>query len=93
MKQIALKEDNFMKEHQKEITKCIDGFRKQRSIDSEATKTPYDIQVSRYEHEPVCSTVHPFRELYFNDFTRVDYNNDHEVWKKEYYDFWTENSY
>jgi 5'-3' exonuclease len=88
MKQIALKEDNFMKEHQKEITKCIDGFRKQRSIDSESTKTPYDIQVSRYEHEPVCSTVHPFRELYFNDFTRVDYKNEHEVWKKEYYDFY-----
>jgi 5'-3' exonuclease len=88
MGKIASQEDTFMKEHKREITKYFDGYREQRSIESEATKSPYEIQVSRYVHEPVCSTAHPFKELYFNDFTRVDYNNDHEVWKREYYDFY-----
>ena len=87
MRKISLQEDVFMKEHKKEITKYFDGYREQRSIESEASKSPYEIQVSRYVHEPVCSTAHPFKELYFGDFTRVDYNNDHEVWKREYYDF------
>jgi len=88
MRKISLQEDVFMKDHKKEITKYFDGYREQRSIESEATKSPYEIQVSRYVHEPVCSTAHPFKELYFGDFTRVDYNNDHEVWKREYYDFY-----
>jgi 5'-3' exonuclease len=88
MRKISLQEDVFMKDHKKEITKYFDGYREQRSIESESTKSPYEIQVSRYVHEPVCSTAHPFKELYFGDFTRVDYNNDHEVWKREYYDFY-----
>jgi len=88
MRKISLQEDMFMKEHKKEVTKFLDGFRSDKTLNQEANMSPYEIQVSRYKHEEMCSTAHPLKEIYHNDFTRVDYNNDHEVWKREYYDFY-----
>jgi 5'-3' exonuclease len=88
MRKISVQEDVFMKEHKKEVTKFLDGFRSDKTLNLEANMSPYEIQISRYKHEEICSTAHPLKEIYHNDFTRIDYNNDHEVWKNEYYDFY-----
>lgn len=88
MRHISLQEDQFMKEHKAEIEKYFGGYRDAKSINSEATKNPYQIAVDRYVHEPVCSTAHPLKEMYFDEFNRVNYAAEHAVWKKEYYDMY-----
>lgn len=88
MRHISLQEDQFMKEHKAEIEKYFGGYRDPKSIQSEASKNPYQIAVDRYVHEPICSDVHPLKPLYFDEFNRVNYSAEHNVWKREYYNMY-----
>jgi 5'-3' exonuclease len=87
IQQLSLKEDHLMKEQQKEMTKYLNGFKDQRTIDSETKMTPYEIFSSRYVHMRVCSSHHPLFSKYHEEFKKIDYNLDYEDWKKDYYKY------
>jgi 5'-3' exoribonuclease 1 len=47
--------------------------------------TPFEIFSSRYTHLQVCSSDHPLFEVYHNEFKKINYNQEYELWKDEYY--------
>ena len=87
--EVSKKEDIFMKKQQKDIDKLMNGYRTDRSIESETKLTPYEIVSSRYIHLEVCSPDlnksyenGKMSELLFIKLQEKCYN---KVNKKDYY--------
>ena len=88
IKEVAKKEDMFMKEQQREVDKLMKGYKDSRRNDNEMSMTPFEIFSSRYTHLQVCSPDHPLYTEYFQDFKKIDYNKDYEIWKEDYYRYY-----
>jgi len=86
--EVSKKEDLLMKKQQKLLNSLMNGYRHQSSIDEEKKMTPFEILYSRYVHLEVCSPYHPLFEKYQNEFKKINYNQDYEVWKEEYYNYY-----
>jgi 5'-3' exonuclease len=76
-----------MKNKQIEIDKLMKGHRSDYSINAESKMTPLEIFTSRYEHTEVCSPFHPLFEKYHQEFKKINYKQDYEIWKEEYYKY------
>jgi 5'-3' exonuclease len=85
---VSKKEDYLMKKQQKLMNSLMNGFRHESSLEDEKKKTPFEIFYSRYVHLEVCSPDHPLFEKYHNEFKKINYNQDYEVWKEEYYNYY-----
>ena len=83
--EISKKEDDAMKEQQRNINKLMNGYKDSRRIEEESKMTPFEIFSSRYTHLQVCSSDHPLFEEYHNEFKKINYNQEYELWKDEYY--------
>jgi len=86
--EVSKKEDFLMKKQQKLMNSLMNGFRYESSLEDEKKKTPFEIFSSRYTHLEVCSPDHPLFEKYHNEFKKINYNQDYEVWKEEYYNYY-----
>ena len=49
--------------------------------------TPFEIYSSRYTHLQVCSPDHPLFQEYHNEFKKIDYSKEYNLWKDEYYKY------
>ena len=79
-------ESDYLAKQQVEMNKIMNGFRSQRTIESEKHKSPYEIEMSRYEHTEMCSTYHPLYCEYKNDFKSINYLEDKTIWEPKYYE-------
>jgi 5'-3' exonuclease len=86
--EISLKEDFFMKEQQNEINKLMRGNRNPRDIEKESKSTPYEIYETRFDHLQVCSPDHPLFHKYHEDFKKINYKEDFDIWSSQYYKFY-----
>ncbi len=81
---ITAQEQELLTLQQKNIEKIMKGGRNTR-FDREEEKTPIEIDMNRYDNWEVCAPGHPLYEMYKDDFKKVDYKQDMEVWKEQYY--------
>ena len=86
--EVSKKEDMFMKEQQIEIDKLMRGYKDSRRAEEETKLTPFEIFQTRYVHLQVCSPDHPLFTKYHEEFKKIDYNQDYEIWKEEYYKYY-----
>ncbi len=92
IQQCALQEQELLELQQKNIDKLLRGGRDTR-FDKEEGKTPYDIEMGRYEHWEICSPGHPLYEEYKDDFKKINYRQSPELWKEQYYKYFADISY
>ena len=88
MLELSNKEDFVMKNHQKSINRIMKGAKDNRRTEDEAQKSPFEIFQSRYKHLEVCNPDHPLYAKYFPDFEKINYEQDYDIWRKEYYKFY-----
>jgi hypothetical protein len=88
MSEMSKKEDFLMKKQQKEIDRLMSGSVDNRRMEEESRLTPFEIFQTRYIHLQVCSPDHPLFKKYHQEFKKVDYNKNYELWKEEYYKYY-----
>ena len=88
MSEMSKKEDFLMKKQQKEIDRLMSGSVDNRRMEDESRLTPFEIFQTRYIHLQVCSPDHPLFKKYHQEFKKVDYNKNYELWKEEYYKYY-----
>ena len=86
--EVSKKEDLLMKKQQKLMNSLLNGFRYPNSIEDERRMTMFEKIYTRYIHLEVCSPDHPLFEKYHNEFKKINYNQDYEIWKEEYYNYY-----
>ena len=86
--ELMSREDIFMKEQQIEINKLMNGYKNKQTIESEKDKTPFEIFLSRYSHLQVCSSHHPLYQKYHEEFKKINYNLDYDIWSEQYYKYY-----
>jgi 5'-3' exonuclease len=86
--EMAKREKKFMYNYQKNLDKVRAGYLSQRNIDGEADKSPYEIEETRLSHLSMYSCHHPLFKEYSEEFTKIDYCLDPEIWKKQYYQYY-----
>ena len=86
--EMSKKEDFLMKKQQKEVERLMRGSTDNRRMEEESRLTPFEIFQTRYIHLQVCSPDHPLFQKYHEEFKKVDYNQDYEIWKEEYYKYY-----
>jgi len=86
--EMSKKEDFLMKKQQKEVDRLMRGSHDNRRMEEEYKLTPFEVFQTRYIHLQVCSPDHPLFHKYHEEFKKIDYNKDYEVWKEEYYKFY-----
>ena len=86
--EMSKKEDFLMKKQQKEVDRLMRGSHDNRRMEEEYKLTPFEIFQTRYIHLQVCSPDHPLFHKYHEEFKKIDYNKDYEIWKEEYYKFY-----
>jgi len=86
--EMSKKEDFLMKKQQNEMNIIMSGVISNKTLKKESDLTPFEIFKSRYEHLEVCSPHHPLYNKYHEDFKKIDYNKDYELWKEEYYKYY-----
>jgi 5'-3' exonuclease len=50
--------------------------------------TPFEIFQTRYIHLNVCSPDHPLFSKYHEEFKKVNYNEEHTIWKEQFYKYY-----
>ncbi len=86
--EISKKEDEQMKAQQVLLNKLLNGYKDPYRIENESKMTPYEIYSSRYTHLEVCSPDHPLYEQYHEEFKKINYNQEYNIWKDEYYSYY-----
>lgn len=88
-KEISELEENEMKKYQKDrITKIMEGFIPSKTYDMEANLSPYEKEVNRFDNFNINSPHHYLHDFYAEDFMKINYKDDPEVWKKNYYKYY-----
>ncbi len=85
-------EQYLLELQQKNIEKLLKGGRDKR-FDNEESMTQYEIDIHRYEHWDICSPGNPLYEEYKDEFKKINYKQNPEVWKEEYYRYFVGISY
>lgn len=83
LKAVADQEQYLVGLQQKEIDRKMKGIG--RKDDKEDEMTPYQIDVTRYEHWDICIPGHPLYAQYIGDFKKINYRQEQAKWKAEYY--------
>ncbi len=86
MLDIAKSEDYYMRGIQMQMDRIKTGVRNKRKLEREKGKTPYELELSRYEHEEYYSPVHPEYEKYQEVFAKFDFKKPKYEWKQMYYE-------
>jgi 5'-3' exonuclease len=89
--EMAKKEDFLMKNQQKSVDVIMSNkndYYKTRRLQEEYQKSAIEIFQSRFEHLEVCSPDHPLYYMYYQEFTKIDYHQDYEIWKEQYYQYY-----
>tara|TARA_B100000780_G_scaffold276552_1_gene245353 strand:+ start:9666 stop:11441 length:1776 start_codon:yes stop_codon:yes gene_type:complete len=82
LEELAKYETSSLKNMQKQIHRTKKN-RPKRRFNTESTQTPYDIDISRFEHEEYYSSYNPQYNKYQKEFDKINYFN--EEWKCQYY--------
>ncbi len=85
LKAVAEQEQHLVLLQQKELERKMKGIG--RKDEKEDEMTPYQIDITRYEHWDICMPGHPLYAQYIDDFKKINYRQDPEKWKAEYYKF------
>lgn len=83
--EISQNEDYYMRGIQIKINKTIQGEMDEKIKESEADKTPMEIELSRFEHVPYASKLNPFHEEHKLKFEQINFMNKKHLWKQDYY--------
>ncbi len=83
LKAVADQEQYLVGLQQKEIDRKMKGIGKKDEKEDEMT--PYQIDITRYEHWDICIPGHPLYEQYIGDFKKINYRQEPAKWKAEYY--------
>lgn len=86
--EMAKRENKFMFNYQKRLDKTRSGYINPKNIESEKNKSPYEIETTRLSHTSMYSPHHPLFKEYSEEFTKIDYCLDPEIWKKQYYQYY-----
>ena len=86
--EVSKKEDNFMKKQQNDIDRIMKGYVNPMRSESEAKLKPYEIISNRYIHLEVCSPDHPLFQKYHEEFKKINYEEDYEIWKEQFYKYY-----
>lgn len=86
--EMAKRENKFMFNYQKRLDKTRSGYINPKNIKSEMDKSPYEIETTRLSHTSMYSPHHPLFKEYSEEFTKIDYCLDPEIWKKQYYQYY-----
>lgn len=89
---LASDEDKLLKIHQKNINRIMNGQLSNRTITSEEKMSPYEVITSRRDHLELCSPFNPLYEEYIKDFKKINYLQEHDVWKTQYYKYFLGNN-
>jgi 5'-3' exonuclease len=89
----AEQEQDLLELQQKNIEKLLRGGRDTRFDGEEEKMSPYKIEEHRYQHWDICSPGNPLYEEYKDEFKKINYKQDPEVWKEEYYRYFAGVSY
>lgn len=82
---ISRSEDFLLKKSQAEYQKIRDGYISRTTQNKEAEMTPYQVELSRYDHMELCSPNHIYFEKYKDAFESINYEKPKHEWKAEYY--------
>ena len=86
--ELAKREDKGMKEEYRMVKRLMGGYKDQRRTEKEDGLSPYDLEMSRYEHLEVCSSDHPLYGDYQEEFRKIDYDGPKEVWREKFYEYY-----
>ncbi len=82
------KEDEWMKNDiQKEINKYLNGYLDERTKEQESKLSEFEKIKTRYTHLHIASPHHPLFETYQNDIRKLDYNQEYNKWRLDYYNY------
>jgi 5'-3' exonuclease len=59
----------------------------QNTVEREMKMEPYEIEFSRIEHKPFYSKFNPLYDKYNKEFDKLNFFQDTEVWKEQYYKY------
>ena len=82
---LASREGELLKLQQKELYLMLSGKRGMPRPEKEASLTPFQIAMSRFEHTEICVPIHPLHQEYKADFKKIDYRQEPAVYKAQYY--------
>ena len=82
------KEDEWMKNDiQKEIDKYLNGYMDERMKEQESKLSEFEKIKTRFTHLHIASPHHPLFETYQNDIRKLDYNQEYDKWRLDYYNY------
>jgi 5'-3' exonuclease len=70
----------------------MNGQLSNRTKTSEDKMSPYEIITTRRDHLELCSPFNPLYEEYIKDFKKINYLQEPEVWKSQYYKYFLGNN-
>ena len=59
----------------------------QNTLEREMKMEPYEIEFSRIEHKPFYSKFNPLYGKYNKEFDKLNFFQDTEIWKEQYYKY------
>ena len=59
----------------------------QNTVERENKMEPYEIEFSRIEHKPFYSKFNPLYDKYNKEFDKLNFFQDTEIWKEQYYKY------
>ncbi len=86
-------EQDLLELQQKNVEKLLKGGRDTRYDYEEEKMTPYEVDLHRYQHWEICAPGNPLYESYKDEFKKINYKQDREIWKEEYYRYFAAISY
>ena len=87
-KELSKAEEYRMRNIQKNIHKERKiEFLDQHTVDHEMKMEPYEIEFSRMEHKPFYNRFNPLYKKYNKEFDKLNFFQDNNVWKEEYYKY------
>ena len=86
--ELAKREDKGMKEEYRMVKRLMGGYKDQRRMEQEDGLSPFQLELSRYEHLEVCSSDHPLYGEYQEEFRKIDYDQPKEIWREQFYKYY-----
>jgi 5'-3' exonuclease len=86
LKELSVLEDDFMKKWQRKRDRIRKGCKVEKESDS--SKTPWELEISRFSHEEYYSPNHPLYKVFNRVFDKIDYYNPDWVsqYNKHFFD-------
>jgi len=82
VKNLGMIEEDKLKKWQKKRDRIRQGIRSSKKDQSESSKEPWELELSRFNHEEYYSPLHPHYEHFNKVFDKIDYYNP--SWNDQY---------